>query len=427
MEMKVNIVKRETILPFPLTPQSLRSFRLSLLDQLSPPVYVPLLLFYTSKNDHTDKEAKAARLKASLSEALAQFYPLSGRIKDEVSIDCNDAGAEFLEARVDCQIMELLTHPDGVVLRQFLPKGIDSSEAATGFLLSVQATFFECGGLVIGISFSHKLGDATSLSNFIKHWSGKSFGSTHLPLPDLSTSYLLFPPTDLKITLPEVNLNNLICPTITRRYVFDASNIQNLKARSAGLNVGNPTRVEAVSALIWKCARKASNSHLGYLRPSVLAQPVNIRGRIIPPISENCVGNLVACFLVQNHEKNLKLQSLVTQLRRGKEEFFKRCQEKLRGNDAASAICNIYKENIDPINRNDIDFYIFTSWCRLGLYSMDFGWGKPDWASIAASPHKNTVVLMDAGDGEGIEAWVTLSDKEMVFFESDQELLEFSY
>lgn len=41
------------------------------------------------------------KLEKSLSETLAQFYPFAGRfVRDDFSVECNDEGVDYLEARV---------------------------------------------------------------------------------------------------------------------------------------------------------------------------------------------------------------------------------------------------------------------------------------------------------------------------------------
>ncbi|KAI3936678.1 hypothetical protein MKX01_034107 [Papaver californicum] len=44
--MKVEVVSREIIKPSYPTPHHLKSFKLSLLDQLSPPFHVPFIFYY---------------------------------------------------------------------------------------------------------------------------------------------------------------------------------------------------------------------------------------------------------------------------------------------------------------------------------------------------------------------------------------------
>ena len=77
-EFKVEIIKRETIKPSSPTPSHLKTYKLSLLDQLTPVVYVNIVFFYP-KNEITF-EQKSHQLKKSLSKSLTRFYALAGRI-----------------------------------------------------------------------------------------------------------------------------------------------------------------------------------------------------------------------------------------------------------------------------------------------------------------------------------------------------------
>ena len=75
----------------------------------------------------------------------------------------------------------------------------------------------------------------------------------------------------------------------------------------------------------------------------------------------------------------------------------------------------------------DMDYYNCTSWCNFELYGADFGWGKPTWLSpVFTIKQKNVACLIDTRDGDGIEAWISLSPEDMALFESNKELLEFS-
>lgn len=70
--------------------------------------------------------------------------------------------------------------------------------------------------------------------------------------------------------------------------------------------------------------------------------------------------------------------------------------------------------------------YSFSSWVRFGFYEVDFGWGKPTYVRTIGVPIKNVVILMGTKDGDGLEAWVTLTTSNMVQFEQNPELLEFA-
>uniref|UniRef100_A0A2N9FTG6 BAHD acyltransferase n=1 Tax=Fagus sylvatica TaxID=28930 RepID=A0A2N9FTG6_FAGSY len=429
MEIKVEIIKRETIKPSSLTPHNLRCFDLCLIDQLQPIVYIPLALFYSNHNDplhnsHAKVADKSHKLKTSLSESLTRFYPLAGRIKDHVSIECNDVGADYLEARVNCLLSDILQQPEQKMLHFFLPEEIESLQAGTERLVLVQASFFECGGMAIGVCISHRLADAAMISMFIKGWADMALGSGEEVVPEFSAASRLPPRRDFSPTPPAMNLMNE--KRATKRYVFDASKIASLKAKAASASVEQTTRIEAVSALIWKCAMTASRSNFGSPKPSMLIQMMNIRKRVLPPFSENSFGNLVWYFGAQTRDSQTELHSLVGELRKGKEAFTENYATKFQGDEAFSIVGKCSEEFDNHHTTEVMDSFCFSSWCRYPLYEADFGWGKPTWVTIAGLVYKNVTVLMDTRDGSGIEAWVTLSEEDMTLFQRDQELLTFA-
>ncbi|KAJ0037612.1 hypothetical protein Pint_22418 [Pistacia integerrima] len=402
MAIKIEIVSREIIKPSSPTPQHLRNFKLSFLDQTAPAAYVPLLLFYLPENDSDSHVVEAAErsqhLKTFLSKLLAEFYPLAGIIKDQTTVECNDNEAEYIQARVDGTLADILKRPDGSILRTFLPTEIESTEAETGRIVFVQASFFECGGMVLGLCFSHKITDGTTLSTVVKSWSSIALSGSKdsVKFPEFNAAPSSFHPLDSYI----------------------------LQAKAASPMVLQPTRFEAVSALIWKCLDNVSRSTKGFPRLSVMSIYVNLRKMTVPSLPENAIGNVVGVFFPSHStEKEIDLQDLVTKLSKELKEFRKNAMETINEKKRAwMSMCGI--ENFGV--RDDIDHYMCTSWCRFGFYEVDFGWGKPAWATVPNLMIPNFVVLMDTKDGEGVEVFVTLNKEEMALFELEKELLEFA-
>ncbi|OWM76180.1 BAHD acyltransferase At5g47980-like [Punica granatum] len=423
MEVKVHIVRRETIKPSSPTPAELGSFKLSLFDQLNPDLYTPLLLYYA---DCRDRDQMTGRLKSSLSKTLIHFYPLAGRITNNLLIECNDKGAEFIEAEVGCCLSDILTRPDTTVLERFLPVQIYHANARDAPLLLVQANFFKRGGLVIGVCVSHKLTDAATLSTFINAWAGEARGSREIVLPEYRLSSM-FPPVDYLSSLPTVDMPRTKC--ITGRFVIQSSRIAALRARAASDYVPRPTAVEAVTALVWKSAATASwkNSDLrAGPKQIVLAQRVNLRKRVSPPLPNNSAGNMVTYFQAKTEETELKLQALVFHLRNGIREHQQQYIEQLLGEHGVPATLKTIRDYGVLLANERVKFYNCSSWCKFPLYTVDFGWGKPTWASVANAEFKNTILLMNTPDGEGIEVWLTLSKADMALCVHDEELLEFA-
>ncbi|CDY68340.1 BnaAnng26960D [Brassica napus] len=71
--------------------------------------------------------------------------------------------------------------------------------------------------------------------------------------------------------------------------------------------------------------------------------------------------------------------------------------------------------------------YAVTSWCRMPFYEANFGKGCPVWVVGNVAPRLELVtMLLDSNDFKGIEAWVTLSEEDMLSFEQNPELLAFA-
>ncbi|KAK8977606.1 hypothetical protein V6N11_013391 [Hibiscus sabdariffa] len=194
----------------------LKPFKLSLLDQLSPKTYSSIILFYTKPGDSHFSD----QLKQSLSKALTQFYPVSGRLKNNLFITDYD---------------------DGVP--------------------------------------QHKIIDASTIQAFIKSWTAFSRGSDgEIPNPGLlEASSRLFPPLE---SVPETaDVKSLLLNdgrrTTTRSFVFDADAIATLLFKAESKSLEHPSRVLALSAFVWKHAILASRSVSGSIKPAFLCQPEN--------------------------------------------------------------------------------------------------------------------------------------------------------
>ncbi|XP_039163142.1 stemmadenine O-acetyltransferase [Eucalyptus grandis] len=112
--MKIQVISKETIMPSSATPSPVQTYRFSLLDQLAPPFYVPVVLFYSAPDPEQDFDHVNIyeKLKTSLSECLSCFYPLAGRSKgDEHAVDLGQ-GAVFVRTRVNARLAKLLANPE---------------------------------------------------------------------------------------------------------------------------------------------------------------------------------------------------------------------------------------------------------------------------------------------------------------------------
>ncbi|XP_048432587.1 acyltransferase Pun1-like isoform X3 [Pyrus x bretschneideri] len=429
--IKVEVIHKEIIKPSSPTPHHLRHLCLSLFDQIVLELHLPQVLFYPSSSDeHSLVAEKSELLKKSLSEALTIFYPFAGEFKYNVSINCDDRGALFLEAQVNCPMSKILDKTDSEILRQLVPTPMRSKQAQVGHLVIVQANVFECGGLAIGVNISHKVADAAAYSKFIESWAqiARCTASTtdhHVVLPtEFGVAATLFPPQEF-FNSPKTSLTlPFIDKVIGRRLVFDASKIAALKAKAASATVPNPTRVEAVSALIWKSATEASRSNLGFARPSTWRSAVNLRKILAQPFAENLQGNFVFFTMPKIEENEVyDLQTLVAKMRKSVEELRVKYANEIR----AEEVVQFVKEYRKLVKKDDMDNYFCTSLCGFPFGSANFGWGKASCIRIPWNEDfKNFMLLLDASDGIGIDAYITLKKEDMVMIETNQDLLAYA-
>ncbi|RZC72815.1 hypothetical protein C5167_048296, partial [Papaver somniferum] len=398
----VEVISKEIIKPATPTPHGFRKFNLSLLDQYCPPVYIPIILFYpvvavansTPGSKHHDD---IDLLKKSLSETLVHFYPMAGRMKDNIVIDCNDEGIGFSVVKIKGKMCDFMMQPDES-LNLLLPSEVISMKFVKEAQVIVQVNMFDCGGTVICLCTSHKIADLCTMSTFIRNWASTTnaarYGgaivasTTNQNLLPSFDSTSLFPPREQLVSpsgIPPIPVKN---PTddirgnkiVSKKFVFDAVKITSVRDKLEVLMHDNykcyrPTRVEVVAALIWKAA--IISTPTGSL--STVNFVVNYRKRMDPPLLDVSFGNLtgtVAVALPATNKTSIEVE--------------------VQEEPIAKNITGVENEGLA---------LLMTSWCRFGLYDADFGWGKPTWVTTDPfiEPNKNIIVMNDMKCGEGIE------------------------
>ncbi|KAL3497721.1 hypothetical protein ACH5RR_040453 [Cinchona calisaya] len=428
---KPQIISKDLIKPSSPTPKHLKTCNLSVLDQFCPRLYYPIVLFYPaldSKNSCNIKDI-SSRLKKSLSDTLTHYYPFAGKISSKDFIDCNDEGVDFYEARINCELNDILKKPDPETMYLYSPPGILFDDIFTSSPVIIQVTYFKCGGIALSVCISHKVSDACALYGFINDWTAVAHGEKVSPI--FLAQKIFSSLNNGQTTVPEIKIEK--ANGITRRFSFDPSKLIDLKAllrdNSGTLQI-NPSRVEVVTALLYKCAVAASTAKTGTSRPSWLFQVVNLRPRVVPPLPENSIGNFCWSFSIMTTEENDKsMKSIVASLRKAATGFY----EKI-GNGFTMDKCNSYiSESLEEITKvmrenktNEIEVYTCSSWCRYSFNEMNFGWGKPIWVETFDAKKQNTFVLLDSSKPGGIDALVTLEEDKMEIFEKDEELLRFA-
>ncbi|KAJ4719153.1 vinorine synthase-like [Melia azedarach] len=440
MKMEVEIISTDCIKPSSPTPCNLRNHKLSFLDQHLPHVQIPLVVFYSlnqeenlspSDINHIVSE-RLQLLKQSISETLSRFYPLAGKIKDHCTIACNDEGIYFAEARVDSLLNDFLSRPDIYLISKFLPYDGKWRPNPGNHVAGVQVTKFACGGIAVGIFVSHMIADGTAFSWFLKSWAARARKNNEEEIHPRFDASSVFPYQDEypreELLTPVVTSHLKFGKYITKRFVFDESAIEKLKAEATSSSVQNPTRVEVVTALFGKCFMAALKPKPDSNKPILLTHAVNLRQKAIPQFSEY-MGNFVGGSYVVCKDPEAELHDLVRQLKEGIAKVNGDFVNSLQGDGGLLNFMEAIKYERE-ICACAVDKISFTSWCNFGIYDLDFGWGKPAWASMIgfndSATSYNVIMLINRRQGNGIEAWVYLLEEDMAKLELHKGLRAFT-
>nr|XP_043631594.1 tabersonine-19-hydroxy-O-acetyltransferase-like [Erigeron canadensis] len=408
-KLDMEIISKEIIKPSSPTPNHLKTLNLSMLDQLTFQNYIPLLILYKSELTRSSIYV----LKKSLSETLKMYYPFAGRLrKDSVTVDCGDQGVVFVEAKMSgCTLSDFLQNPNLERQKLLFAEGFLWKGSCIGEpFVAVQVTSFEGGGMAVGFTISHKVADGCTYGTFLSDWAAMARGEMR-PEPIILAK--LIPSPDLKLNVPEIVMNqSRNC--VTKRFAFGSKKIAELKNSVAGF-VENPTSVEVVTAHLYMCVNVASMAKTGSFRKSTWMQLVNMRPRMTKPLPYNCIGNFSWYFTISNNGSQTSLSNLVLEMKNGIKGL---CNG---GNNVelSNWLMGIKKSTGNAKELfDDVDVYRCSSMVRSPFHDIDFGWGSPVWVTLADATMKNTFVLFDMPDGDGIEAVVSIEEDTMRLFQS---------
>ncbi|XP_019155362.1 PREDICTED: salutaridinol 7-O-acetyltransferase-like [Ipomoea nil] len=429
--MKVEVESKEIVRPSSPTPETLKSYKLSFMDQLALNVRVPFVFFYDSPaiSHHTNT---IDELKKSLSKTLSLMYPLAGRVKeDKVTIECNDEGVEFIVADVAENMCCLLENPEMEKIKQLIPSGkVYEPQPVGKALVAVQVNRFSCGGMGFGFFVSHAIADASNVATFFETWGSINRGGAVNGSGFVSDqSSILFPPlTDTSALERAVRMAAAAVEQddkylTVKRFVIPANAIANLREDlTITGSVQRPSRTEALTALVWAAVINATPH-----QTVTLSCMVNLRSRMEPPLPPNCLGSLaygadVHCEEAKDGGTAVAAVQLVQRIRDAFRSVNDGAARKVYGE---GGLFRAVLARIDEIlSKKDSCSTLFTSSLfRMAYYEVDFGWGKP---RLVVNMLKNsTVIFLDAAINGAVEVWMGLPKQVMHTLMQDRHFLAY--
>ncbi|KAK4343881.1 hypothetical protein RND71_036975 [Anisodus tanguticus] len=433
----VKIMSKKIVKPSSPTPTHLQTYNLSFFDQLAIRMHVPIVLLYHNLNNSITDEL----LEESLSETLTHVYPSAGRIDmDRHVIDCLDQGVVYIAAKVNCRLDDFLEHaPKEIDLaNHFWPQGIkdvDDNDFANTPPVFVQVTRFECGGLALSVAAEHITVDGFTNMKFIYEWAKVC----RLRIPSTEINFFnyqlgeIFPARDTSRILKPLAIlgKQKDIKYVAKRFVFDEASISKIRDKIANSTVSGvlrfkPSRVEMITALLWRTLIRASQAKNGRLRPCLMSFPVNLRGKASVPTLANSYGNFVVevpVIFIPN-ETMFELHNLIALIRDATDKTLV-FSAKASNDELVSMAANLYNMTQELETSEEVDEFTCSSLCRFPMKEADFGLGTPCWMTFGLR-RSQVFWLYDAGCGSSIAAQVDLKESLMHYFEHDKDLENFT-
>ncbi|KAG2698714.1 hypothetical protein I3760_07G162400 [Carya illinoinensis] len=258
-------VKLSSVVPATVTGEINNVHELTDMDLAMKLHYIQGVYFFTRESVEgltTDK------LKEPMFQCLDLYTTVSGRIRRSETgrpfIKCNDSGVRIVEAECDTTIEELLDMKKDRSFQSFLVYNqVLGPDLAYSPLVIMQFTWFKCGGMSLGLSWAHVLGDAFSATSFVNMWAkilsgqmrpkclqpvnlGKSKSPTSV-LENLVSTERVNPLGDHWLIANNSKME-------TNYFQITAKQLEHMLANVGAVDQATEiSHFEVLSAIIWKC------------------------------------------------------------------------------------------------------------------------------------------------------------------------------
>ncbi|KAK9155780.1 hypothetical protein Sjap_003260 [Stephania japonica] len=421
-----------------LLPAQEHKLPLSNLDWLLPPVDVSVFFCYYNPNNTWNENFNSAvpmanTLKKALANTLAYYYAFAGELSrnptGELELLCNNQGVDFIEAYADVQLKELnLYKPDVSVEGKLVPKRKQG-------VLCIQVTELQCGGLVIGCTFDHRIADAFSANMFLLAWAeiAREKPVSHLATFDRS---LLCPRQfghyDKSIdgmykplSAPPTRGNNDHNP-ISRIYYINADTINRIQSQANRANSikGNrqKSKLESFTAFLWQVfARNIGNEKTKRIRMGIVVdgrtriamnhgeqERLFVKHHQVHPVC-NYFGNVISIPFGDTSISNIMKKPLSSVADEVQEflssaltkEHFMGLIDWVEVHRPKPTLARIFCTS----SEEEVAFVV-SSGLRFPVNRVNFGWGRPAFGSYHFSWESSAGYVMPMPSPSGNGDWI---------------------
>ncbi|XP_062083774.1 spermidine hydroxycinnamoyl transferase-like [Humulus lupulus] len=403
------------------------SVPLSELDQSGAIIHVSTIHFYQTPSS----DLIPTTLKQSLARVLVPFYPLAGRLSrihgphHRLQLNCNAHGVNFIEAESEFTLDHFLgTHhhhdqspsPSADQYTQLKPTVDYTLPIEERPIMIAQLTRFACGGITLCSSFSHAVIGGQSIGVFLTEWARFARGEVCVktePFHDRSVLGVRNPSSSRAphfdhaeefSQLPALAEGTKKKKSSNKAMTLRISKEQ-METLKAAANEGRDTstraytRYEALTGHIWKCACKARK--LKTEQATGLEVYVDVRNRLEPPLPSGYFGNSSIGVLAVCNAGEIMVKPLEYAASRVRGAI-----DKGSRSEYVWSYIDHLKSEKDLSKLQDVSVYgnpnmSVSSWTRIPLYGIDFGWGKEVYTGPGSQRVDGDTVILSSCTGDG--------------------------
>ncbi|XP_024532968.1 rosmarinate synthase [Selaginella moellendorffii] len=387
-------------------------------------LYQKRILFFERGDSRMDFAALVTALEESLRWVLVSFRPLCGRmvVDQDLSsglwIDCSgETSVRFAEAQTAARLEDLggfepSEFCDSLVEIGCSPKYPWDPKLP---LLFVQVTRFGCGGISLGIAFSHQTMDGVSAWNFMKSWAERARSGGTSPLPRVSCYAYKSPMLSERQLEEAARMGGFALGMATKNTIKPKLGVKKFKAtreaiRALKTSLPSFSTFELVCADYWR-RMVASAVEAGILNADecYFVILVNCRGRIAS-MPDSYFGNAITGTRVRANVCELLGGGGICNAARAIHEGI----AGLRDVEGSVLVINKF---VEELARNGAEIpphkpgqsVLVVSSPRHPIFECDFGFGRPVGVTFGTNDlNDSKLYLFPAADGNGMDVTVCM-------------------
>lgn len=352
-------------------------------------------------------------LKHSLAITLHQYYPFAGLLskgKNPAIIFSNTDFINFTVAISQDNFYELsANHAREMSKFHCLVPELDAQGEKTS-VFAVQVTVFPNEGISIGTTVHHAVADGSTYTNFMKTWS-----SVHPKFPSFDRSLIHDSKYLESIYMKDLEMFSndawdMLYSThdqslMIRTFVFSKDLLSKLGSRTAM----QCSPYALACGYIWSCLAKTRV--MGRKKVDYFGFVTGCRPRHDPPLPEGYFGNCLGICCVEARSEDLTGTDGEVAAAEAIWKVIKGLEKGVFGN-----VENWMKNVCDYKDKNALTV---AGSPKLGLYEVDFGWGRPMKVEIVSIERTGALSLAECRNEKGgIEVGLVLPRDQMEFFVS---------